>query len=512
MRLSIAILIFAVVCPFIGFSQTVEILNEDFEGPTNVWSTTGNSTSNQWIINSCAGNGPSAAGTTSMYISKGGPDAGCGTTGDIQYRYDDAAIGSEFTIVFTTVDAACLENLQFTVDYKLIGEGYNGQSGPFHDFGQMVYSTDGGTTWQNATNEFYNVPSWSTVTLPLPASLNGQTFEFGIMWTFDNSLINDPPLAMDNIIITGEDNTAPTLTCQGDINVPGNNACQISLADYTSTLVLGDACTATADLTITQTPTAGTILDASANPHNISFLVEDENGNSNTCSFNLTIIDTISPAISCPGNQTVYVDNNCDYTLTDLSSLLTITDNCSILADMIVLQNPTIGTVLSNHGTTQTIDFTVTDEAGNTNQCAFDIILSDTISPVISCPNDTNIYADASCEATIPDYSGVIVAGDNCTSAGLITITQIPAPGGTLSGLNANQLITITADDGIASTSQCQFTVNLIDTISPSVTCPWTQTLNGDINCLAAVPDYSALIVSNDNCSNALNRWGQNFD
>ncbi len=491
--------------PIIGFNQTVEILNEDFEGPTNVWSTTGNSTTNQWIINTCAGNGPSAAGSNAVYISKGGPDAGCGTTGDIQYRYEDAPAGSEFTIVFTTVDAACLENLQFTVDYKLIGEGYNGSSGPFHDFGQIVYSTDGGTIWQNATNEFYNVPAWSTVTLPLPSALNGQSFEFGIMWTVDNSLINDPPLAMDNIIVTGEDNTAPTVTCQGDINVPGNNSCQISLLDYSSTLTVSDACTPTPNLTITQTPAPGAILDAAANPHNISFLVEDENGNSNTCSFNLTIIDTTSPAVSCPGNQTVYVDNNCDYSIPDLSSLLTITDNCSLLANMTIVQNPVIGVNLSNHGTTQTVDFNVTDEAGNSNQCSFDIILTDTISPVVSCPNDTNIYADINCEATVPDYTGVIIATDNCTSAGLITISQNPAPGGTLSGLGASQLVTITADDGIASTSQCQFTVNLIDTISPSVTCPGTQTINGDANCEATVPDFSAMVVSSDNCSNAIN-------
>lgn len=499
------ILSLLILLPIIGLSQTVEILNEDFEGPTNVWSTTGNTTSNQWIINTCAGNGPSAAGSNSVYISKGGPDAGCGTTGDIQYRYEDAAAGSEFTIVFTTVDAACLENLQFTVDYKLIGEGYNGSSGPFHDFGQMVYSTDGGTTWQNATNEFYNVPSWSTVTLPLPPALNGQSFEFGIMWTVDNSLINDPPLAMDNIIITGEDNTPPTVTCQGDINVPGNNSCQLSLLDYTSTLTVNDACTSTPNLTITQTPAPGTILDAASNPHTISFLVEDENGNSNSCSFDLTIIDTTSPGVSCPGNQTVYVDNSCDYSIADFSTLLTISDNCSLLANMTVNQNPPAGTVLSNHGTTQTLDFTVTDEAGNSNQCSFDIILADTTAPAVSCPNDTNIYANASCEATIPDYTGVVVASDNCSNPGVITISQSPVAGGTLSGLGDSQLMTITATDEQGNSAQCQFTVNLMDTISPAVTCPGTQTVNGDANCEASVPDFSALVASSDNCSNAIN-------
>ncbi|MEZ4937072.1 MAG: HYR domain-containing protein [Crocinitomicaceae bacterium] len=502
MRKLLAVLL---LFPFAGLGQTVEILNEDFEGPSNVWSTTGNTTSNQWIINTCAGNGPSAAGSTSLYISKGGPDAGCGTTGDIQYRYDDAAAGSEFTIVFTTVDAACLQNLQFTVDYKLIGEGYNGSSGPFHDFGQMVYSTDGGTTWQNATNEFYNVPSWSTVTLPLPASLNGQTFEFGVMWTVDNSLINDPPLAMDNIIITGEDNTPPSVTCQGNISVPGNNSCQTTLLDYTSTLTVSDLCTATPNLIITQNPLPGTILNAGANPHSISFLVEDENGNSNSCAFNLTIIDTTSPGVSCPGNQTVFLDNNCDYSIADFSGLLTVSDNCSLSANLTISQNPPAGTVLSNHGTIQNLDFIVTDEAGNTNQCSFSITLTDTTAPNISCPNDTNIFANASCDATVPDYTGVTVATDNCTNMGVIVLTQSPVPGGTLSGLGANQLVTITANDGLGNTSQCQFTVNLVDTISPSVSCPPTQSVNGDANCEALVPDYSAMVTTGDNCSNTLN-------
>jgi gliding motility-associated-like protein len=505
MRFTFAFALLLLIAPFVANTQTVEILNEDFEGPTNVWSTTGNSGSNQWVINTCAGNGPSVAGSNSVYISKGGPDSGCGTTGDIQYRYDDAVSGSEFTIVFTTVDAACLENLQFTVDYKLIGEGYNGTSGPFHDFGQIVYSLDGGTTWTNATNEFYNVPPWSTVTLPLPAVLNGQSFEFGIMWTFDNSLINDPPLAMDNISITGEDNTPPSVTCQGDINVPANNLCQISLADYTNTVTVNDACTPTPNLTITQSPAIGSLLDQSTGPHNISFLVEDENGNSNTCSFNITIIDTTSPAISCPGNQTVYVDNSCDYNMVDLSGLTTITDNCSTLGNMTIAQNPIVGTILSNHGTTQTVDIVVTDEGGNSNQCSFDIILSDTISPVLNCPNDTNIYADASCEATVPDYTGVVVATDNCTNPGSIVISQNPVAGGTLSGLGANQLITIQAVDLVGNSSTCQFTVNLLDTISPAVTCPPTQTLNGNASCMASVPDFSALITNSDNCSNTIN-------
>ncbi|MCB0478749.1 MAG: HYR domain-containing protein [Crocinitomicaceae bacterium] len=499
------LLAFIVSLPYFVFTQTVEILNEDFEGPTNVWSTTGSSASNQWIINTCAGNGPSAAGSNAVYISKGGPDAGCGTTGDIQYRYDNAASGSEFTIVFTTVDAACLTNLQYTIDYKLIGEGYNGASGPFHDFGTMVYSTDGGTTWQNASNAFYNIPAWSTATLPLPASLNGQSFEFGIMWTFDNSLVNDPPLAMDNIIITGEDNTPPSVTCQGDINIPGNNSCQTTLLDYTSTLTVSDLCTPTPNLTITQSPLPGTILDAASNPHNISFLVEDENGNSNSCSFNLTIVDTTSPSASCPGNQTVYVDNSCSYSIADFSSLLTVSDNCSSIGNLLISQNPPAATILANHGTIQNLDFTVTDEAGNTNQCAFNIILTDSTAPSISCPNDTNIYANASCDATVPDYTGVTVVSDNCTNAGVIAISQSPVAGGILSGLGANQLVTMTADDGLGNTSQCQFTVNLVDTISPSVTCPGTQSVNGDNNCEALVPDFSALVSANDNCSNSIN-------
>ena len=45
-------------------------------------------------------------------------------------------------------------------------------------------------------------------------------------------------------------------------------------------------------LNITQSPVAGSILNSDTT---IQFTVSDDYGNSNSCSFNLDLIDTISP-------------------------------------------------------------------------------------------------------------------------------------------------------------------------------------------------------------------------
>jgi ELWxxDGT repeat protein len=79
-------------------------------------------------------------------------------------------------------------------------------------------------------------------------------------------------------------------------------------------------------------------------------------------------VDETPPLISnCPGNQTVFVDSNCQFILPDYMPLLTVTDNCGVDT---VIQSPTAGTVF-NKGAVITVNIIATDINGNNSTCSF---------------------------------------------------------------------------------------------------------------------------------------------
>ena len=102
--------------------------------------------------------------------------------------------------------------------------------------------------------------------------------------------------------------------------------------------------------------------------YNVSLFVTDIDGCGRTFTRNNYIeIDTISPAITCPGNQTETLNSNCQFILSDYTALATTTDNCTV--SPAVTQSPISGTIIS--GTT-TITLTVNDGNGNSAQCTFE--------------------------------------------------------------------------------------------------------------------------------------------
>ena len=69
----------------------------------------------------------------------------------------------------------------------------------------------------------------------------------------------------------------------------------------------------------------------------------------------------------------------CNFTMTDYTALIAATDNCDNNLD--IVQVPAPGTVVS--GTTA-VDINITDDAGNTTTCTFDVIVEDNTDPVIT--------------------------------------------------------------------------------------------------------------------------------
>src|SRR5262249_43853131 len=102
-------------------------------------------------------------------------------------------------------------------------------------------------------------------------------------------------------------------------------------------------------------------------------------GNTSTCTFTVTVLDTQAPVISCPGPITVNADVG-QATKTVVFQV-TATDNCGVANVMSV---PPSGSAFPI-GTT-TVNSVATDASGNSSLCAFDVTVLESQQPVNNPP------------------------------------------------------------------------------------------------------------------------------
>ncbi|MBA7524982.1 hypothetical protein ES705_17127 [subsurface metagenome] len=337
-----------------------------------------------------------------------------------------------------------------------------------------------------------------------------------------------------------------------------------------------DNCTAAP--AVIQLPAAGSVINGHGTVQKITLMAEDDNGNIDLCTFDVTLSDTISPGITCPADVTVNVDaglciatgvalgtpataDNCSvasvtndatepyapgnttvtWTVTDGSGntatctqTVTVIDNIdpTIICPSDINQNSDPGVcdayvtvpapvtsdncpgetaINSYNGTadasdtypvgTTVVTWTVTDGYGNFSTCIQNITINDNENPSITCPADRTEYVDASCNFTLADYTGLAVVIDNCTAAP--AVIQLPAAGTVINGHGTVQMIILMADDGNGNTDSCTFDVTLSDTISPTISCIDDQTRDAD----AGEAYYTVVgtefdpVSSSDNCS-----------
>lgn len=76
------------------------------------------------------------------------------------------------------------------------------------------------------------------------------------------------------------------------------------------------------------------------------------------------------------------------------------------------------------------------------------------------------IYAGENCSAPLPNYVEKVTVTDNCA---LASVVQTPSPGFLLNSTNQLVNVTIKAMDVFNNSSQVSFTVQLLDTIPPTI-------------------------------------------
>ncbi len=459
-----------------SFTQII-VFEDDMEG-ASTWTNSGNTSPNEWIQALCAGSGPSITGGTQAYYISSDPSV-TGCTGGLptNYKYVNSTSGIATAIIYNTVPASCASNLQVQFDSKLEVDGIAHRA-------ELIYSTNGGATWNVVASIPNNAGIWTVNNVALPNTLGVSSFLIGFQFIYDDvSAIGSFPLAFDNVRVTGTDIGLPVVTCPGDQDVLMDTICQGILPDFTSLATATDNCTAIGDLIFTQNPPAGTVISTNTS---VQITVKDEAGNEGFCSFTAIAADSIKPVVICESEMVMSINSSCEIVVPDVLVLASATDNCTASSNIVFSQNPLAGS--TTVGLTQVL-VTATDLQGNSSTCSTQLTPNDSIAPTIVCPANKTIDVGAACNYITLDYISESVITENCT---IYTVVQNPAAGTQLA--IGQTEVTMTITDQVNLSNSCSFTIDVIESQDPVITnCPTSITTCDSI---VAFSDVSAT----DNC------------
>ena len=351
-------------------------------------------------------------------------------------------------------------------------------------------------------------------------------------------------------IVTVEDNVDPTAVCQDAVvflDANGNGT--ITVVDVNNGSA--DACgIASVSLSVTSFDCS----NLGANP--VTLTVTDINGNSNTCTANVTVQDNIAPLApalntvtaectttltaptttdNCAGTvtgttadpltytgegtytvswnfddgngndidvtQTVIIDDVTDpvsLTLTDVTAECTATLTAPTSTDNCagtVTGTTTDPLTYTGEGT-YTVSWNFDDGNGNTIDVLQTVIIDDTTVPVVTCPSDIAVGNDVDLCGALVSFAAT--ATDNCGGSPSISYSQNP---GTNFPVGSTTVI-VTADDGNGNTETCSFSVTVNDTQNPAIACASDATVSvNQTNDTYLVSNGDFDTTVSDNCS-----------
>jgi hypothetical protein len=234
------------------------------------------------------------------------------------------------------------------------------------------------------------------------------------------------------------------------------------------------------------TPTNGSVLGIGS--HLIVSTVVDCSGNTNQCTFYVTVQDTTPPVISCPTNVTVECGQSTDPGSTGVA---TASDTCD--------SSPTVtftDAVSGNYPQTISRTWTATDSSGNSNSCVQIITIQDTTPPVITCPPDKQLQCG---DSAAPANTGTATAADSCSGNVAITFTDVATPANCTGNAGIDR--TWKAADASGNSSTCVQHITFVDTTAPTIT---AVPAGSDLGCNPATlptdASVKALVTATDNC------------
>ena len=326
-------------------------------------------------------------------------------------------------------------------------------------------------TFQTSVTD--NCPGSTVVATPA----SGSTFPVGT--TTVNVVGTDAAgrTANCSFTVTVNDCENPVASCPSDITTCNDTGACGAVVTFNASG--SDNCPGS---TTVATPASGSTFPIGTTVVNV--VTTDAAGNTDQCSFNVTVNDCESPTISVPNPITVCNDaGSCGATV---SFSVTGSDNCP---GYTVSASPASGSVFPV-GTT-TVNASVTDAAGNVTNGSFTVTVNDCEDPVATCPTAISQCADAgSCGAVVTFNVG---STDNCSGSSAVAT---PASGSTFP--LGTTTVNVVATDAAGRTSTCSFTVTITDCEAPTVQCPANVTTCADAGSCGAVVNFNA--SGADNC------------
>src|SRR5439155_1172094 len=188
------------------------------------------------------------------------------------------------------------------------------------------------------------------------------------------------------------------------------------------------------------------------------------------------------PTVVCSATPSAFADANCQAAVPNVLGGVSVNDNCSAINSITLTQSPLAGTLVGPG--TNTITVTATDAAGNSATCTTSFVVTDNTAPTVVCSATPSAFADANCQAAVPNVLSGVSVSDACSAPSAIILSQSPTAG-TMVGVGT-QTITVTATDAAGNSATCTTTFTVSDNTAPTVVCSPVPGASADGNCQAA--------------------------
>ena len=284
-------------------------------------------------------------------------------------------------------------------------------------------------------------------------------------------------------IITVADSTAPAAVC-GNITAYIYSAGSVTISTADIDGGTSDNCQANLSLS------KSTFTCSEIGANTLTMYATDPSGNTDSCATVLTVLDTVSPTITCVNDISANVNaGQCIATVS--YGTITGDDNCSSTGVTTMLTSG-LGSGGNFPIGVSTEVWTATDSSGNIQSCSFTITVTDNVAPTAVC-QDLTVFLDGIGSATISENDINNGSSDDCSSVSV----SIDINSFSCLETGANNVV-LTATDVSTNSANCTATVTVSDTTFPVASCPADTSLDTDAGVCGAVLNYSA--TGTDNC------------
>ena len=221
-----------------------------------------------------------------------------------------------------------------------------------------------------------------------------------------------------------------------------------------------------------------------------------------TAPLGVGMIDTTPPTITCPTNKIAATNfNQCIHTNLGLGWDALGMDNCPGFIIQYILTGATNDTLFTlddavfNKGLT-TLNVTITDGAGLTDDCSFTVTVNDSLPPVITAPPTVIVPANAAGCTSIGVLPGTPVSSDNCPGSMVTNNAPASFPKG-----NTTVVWTVTDAAGWTATAtqtvtvQSSLAANAINLSSHAICVP--DTVNLSFTLSGGLGSYTIVYTAN---------------